>query len=50
MEALTAVAGACLAVYDMAKSIDRGITISEIVLLEKTGGRSGPYVRREQKA
>jgi cyclic pyranopterin phosphate synthase len=47
MEALTAVAGACLALYDMAKSIDRGITIAEIVLVEKTGGRSGIYRRRE---
>lgn len=47
MEALTAVAGACLALYDMAKSIDRSITIEEIVLLEKRGGRSGRYVRRD---
>lgn len=47
MEALTAVAGACLALYDMAKSIDRSISIVEIVLLEKRGGRSGRYVRRE---
>jgi cyclic pyranopterin phosphate synthase len=46
MEALTAVAGACLALYDMAKAIDRGITITDILLLEKTGGRSGRYVRR----
>jgi cyclic pyranopterin phosphate synthase len=45
MEALTAVAGACLAIYDMAKALDRGIAIREIVLLEKTGGRSGPYRR-----
>lgn len=45
MEALTAVAGACLALYDMAKALDRSITIREIVLLEKTGGRSGPYRR-----
>jgi cyclic pyranopterin phosphate synthase len=45
MEALTAVAGACLALYDMAKALDRGIVIREIVLLEKTGGRSGPYRR-----
>ena len=45
MEALTAVAGACLALYDMAKALDRGIAIREIVLLEKTGGRSGPYRR-----
>jgi cyclic pyranopterin phosphate synthase len=47
MEALTAVAGACLALYDMAKAIDRGITIAEIVLIEKTGGRSGRYRRGE---
>ncbi len=45
MEALTAVAGACLALYDMAKALDRSITIREIVLLEKTGGRSGIYRR-----
>ncbi len=45
MEALTAVAGACLALYDMAKAIDRSITIAEIVLLEKRGGRSGIYRR-----
>ena len=45
MEALTAVAGACLALYDMGKALDRGIAILEIVLLEKTGGRSGPYRR-----
>lgn len=45
MEALTAVAGACLALYDMAKALDRSIEIREIVLLEKTGGRSGPYRR-----
>lgn len=45
MEALTAVAAACLALYDMAKALDRGIEIREIVLLEKTGGRSGSYRR-----
>jgi cyclic pyranopterin phosphate synthase len=45
MEALTAVAGACLALYDMAKALDRSIEIREIVLLEKTGGRSGTYRR-----
>jgi len=45
MEALTAVAGACLALYDMAKSLDRSIEIREIVLTEKTGGRSGTYRR-----
>ena len=45
MEALTAVAGACLAIYDMAKALDRSIEIREIVLLEKTGGRSGAFRR-----
>jgi len=45
MEALTAVAGACLALYDMAKALDRAIEIREIVLLEKTGGRSGTFRR-----
>jgi cyclic pyranopterin phosphate synthase len=45
MEALTAVAGACLALYDMAKAMDRSIEIREILLLEKSGGRSGPYRR-----
>lgn len=45
MEALTAVALACLALYDMAKALDRGIEIHGIVLVEKTGGRSGPYRR-----
>jgi cyclic pyranopterin phosphate synthase len=48
MEALTAVAGACLAIYDMGKSLDRSIEIREIVLVEKTGGRSGTYRRRER--
>jgi cyclic pyranopterin monophosphate synthase len=45
MEALTGVAGACLALYDMAKALDHAIEIREIVLLEKTGGRSGRYLR-----
>lgn len=45
MEALTGVAGACLAIYDMAKSLDRSITIAEIVVIEKRGGRSGTYRR-----
>ena len=48
MEALTAVAGACLALYDMGKALDRAIEIREIVLLEKTGGRSGTYRRRSK--
>ena len=43
MEALCAVAGAALCVYDMAKAIDREMTIGNIRLLEKSGGRSGSY-------
>ena len=46
MEALTAVAAACLAIYDMVKALDRSAVIREIVLVEKTGGRSGTYRRR----
>jgi cyclic pyranopterin monophosphate synthase len=45
MEALTAVAAACLALYDMIKALDRSAVIREIALLEKTGGRSGIYRR-----
>jgi cyclic pyranopterin phosphate synthase len=45
MEALTAVAVALLTIYDMAKSMDRRMTIREIVLLEKSGGRSGDFSR-----
>lgn len=43
MEALTAVAGAALTIYDMCKSIDRGMVIEGIRLVRKTGGRSGTY-------
>ena len=45
MEALTACAIAALTVYDMCKSVDRGMTIGELALWEKTGGRSGHYRR-----
>ena len=45
MEALVAVSAACLALYDMAKGVDRGITIEGIQLVEKTGGRSGDWKR-----
>jgi cyclic pyranopterin monophosphate synthase len=45
MEALTAVTVACLTIYDMCKSADRGMTIGEVALWEKTGGRSGTYRR-----
>src|ERR671935_548627 len=42
MEALTACAVAALTIYDMCKSVDRGMSIGELALWEKTGGRSGP--------
>jgi len=45
MEALTAVAVALLTVYDMAKSMDRAMTIGQIELLEKSGGKSGDWKR-----
>lgn len=45
MEALTAVTVAALTVYDMCKSLDRGMTIGPFSLLEKSGGRSGHFVR-----
>lgn len=45
MEALTAVAMAALTVYDMCKSLDRGMSLGPFCLLEKSGGRSGHYVR-----
>ena len=43
MEALTAVAVACLTVYDMVKAVDRGMRIDAVRLVEKSGGKSGPY-------
>ena len=43
MEALTAASVACLTIYDMVKAVDRGMTISGIRLLEKSGGKSGDY-------
>ena len=45
MEALTAVSVAALTVYDMCKSVDRGAVITDVELLEKSGGRSGRYVK-----
>lgn len=45
MEALTAVSVALLTVYDMAKAMDRGMTIGDISLAEKLGGVGGPYAR-----
>lgn len=47
MEALTAVSAAALTIYDMCKSDDREMTITDIRLLEKSGGKSGTYRRNE---
>ena len=47
MEALTAVAVACLTIYDMVKALERGMRIEGIRLLEKRGGRSGHYRAKE---
>jgi cyclic pyranopterin phosphate synthase len=45
MEALTAVAAAALTVYDMCKAVDKEMVIDEIMLIEKTGGKSGRFRR-----
>lgn len=47
MEALTAASLAALTIYDMCKPLDKGIVISDIKLLKKTGGKSGTYVRKD---
>jgi len=47
MEALTAVAVAALTIYDMVKAVDKSMVIGRIRLMQKTGGRSGTYRRRE---
>ena len=47
MEALTAVAVAALTLYDMIKAVDRSMVIGDIRLLEKSGGRSGIYLKDE---
>ncbi|MGE8044936.1 cyclic pyranopterin monophosphate synthase MoaC [Pseudomonas monteilii] len=43
MEALTAASIAALTIYDMCKAVDKGMVIEQVRLLEKTGGKSGPY-------
>ncbi|MBY0278263.1 cyclic pyranopterin monophosphate synthase MoaC, partial [Candidatus Binatia bacterium] len=48
MEALTAVSVAALTIYDMCKAVDRGMTIEDVCLVKKSGGRSGDWVRPEQ--
>jgi cyclic pyranopterin phosphate synthase len=48
MEALVAAATGCLTIYDMCKAIDRGMTIENIRLEKKSGGKSGTFVREGQ--
>jgi cyclic pyranopterin phosphate synthase len=50
MEALVAVSAAALTIYDMCKALDKGIEISDIYLVEKTGGKSGTYHRASSGA
>ncbi|NCA99156.1 MAG: cyclic pyranopterin monophosphate synthase MoaC [Clostridia bacterium] len=48
MEAMTAASVAALTLYDMVKAIDRGLVIASIQLLEKTGGKSGHYLKNKE--
>jgi cyclic pyranopterin phosphate synthase len=48
MEALTAAAVAALTLYDMCKAVEKGITIDKVRLLEKSGGKSGLWVRKKE--
>lgn len=48
MEALTAVSVAALTIYDMCKSYDKGMSVSNIQLLKKTGGKSGTFERKRR--
>ncbi len=49
MEALTAAAVAALTIYDMTKALDKSISIEDLHLVEKTGGKSGDYRRKARK-
>ena len=49
MEALVAVTAAALTVYDMCKALDKGMEITDILLVEKTGGKSGHFHRQFKK-
>jgi len=46
MEALVAVSAAALTIYDMCKAVDKEMVIADIMLLEKTGGKSGTFTRK----
>jgi len=48
MEALAAVSGAALTIYDMCKAVDRGMVITDLGLVEKRGGRSGTWKRKKR--
>ncbi len=50
MEALTAAAVAGLTVYDMVKAVDRGVVLTDLALLEKSGGKSGHWKRKVRRA
>ncbi len=50
MEALTAVSAAALTVYDMVKAVDRGMTITDVRLVEKHGGKSGAFIHPDESA
>jgi len=45
MEALCGASAGLLTIYDMCKAVDRGMVISEVMLMEKRGGKSGLYLR-----
>ena len=47
MEALMAVSGAALTIYDMCKAVDKAMVVAEIRLMEKHGGKSGSFVRQD---
>jgi cyclic pyranopterin phosphate synthase len=49
MEALTAAAVAALTVYDMCKAVEKGITVTDLRLEEKTGGKSGTWLRQKSE-
>ncbi len=50
MEAMTAVATAALTIYDMCKAVDKGMTVGEMCLVSKSGGKSGTYERADVEA
>jgi cyclic pyranopterin phosphate synthase len=47
MEAMTAVSAAALTIYDMCKAVDREMTVNDIRLVKKSGGKSGTFIRKE---